>query len=103
MERRKQNPIYMTRKEIGELVGYSYTAVDNRLAEIRKHQEEDPSRYRYPFNGSRVHVGVFIDWCANRTVLMDSRTAKHVPPFNVYESLAYAGVLTSDASAMTQK
>lgn len=103
MESRKQNPIYMTRKEIGELVGYSHTAVDNRLAEIRKHQKEDTNRYRYPFNGSRVHVGVFIDWCANRTALMDSRTAKHVPAFNVYESLAYAGVLVSDASAMTQK
>ena len=84
----KRNPIYMTRKEIGDLVGYSHTAVDNRLAEIRKHQEE---------------VGVFIDWCANRSALMDDRTAKHVPPFNVYESLAYAGVLISDASVMIQK
>lgn len=43
----ERNPIYMTRKEIGELVGYSHTAVDNRLAEIRKYQEKDSSRYRY--------------------------------------------------------
>nr|DAQ16257.1 MAG TPA: putative transcription regulator [Caudoviricetes sp.] len=30
----------MTRKEIGELVGYSHTAVDNRLAESGKDGEK---------------------------------------------------------------
>ena len=49
MESRKQNPIYMTRKEIGELVGYSHTAVDNRASRDPKTPRRRPKQIQIPF------------------------------------------------------
>lgn len=82
--------VYMNQKELCELFGYGRTVVANRVNEIREFGKD---RYKYPFDGRGIHVGVFLDWCSNRQMLMDKNCRTYVEPFNVYEALEYAGVM----------
>lgn len=83
---RTQNKVYMTQKELGEVFGFGRDFVHRRVDEISK---LSGNRYKYPFCGRNIHAGVFVDWCANRKMLMNKNTAKFVKPFNPYDALDY--------------
>ena len=97
--RKEPNEVYMMQKDLCAVFGYGQTAVSNRVKEIREYGGD---RYKYPFCDRNVHIGVFVDWCANRRMLLDKNARKYVPPFNPYDALAYAGAMVDRQKAGEQ-
>lgn len=100
MKAQKLRSIYMPKAYIAELMSCDRHTVQRQCEGLEEFNQEY-HRYAYPFNKRNVHIGVYLDWQARRKALLDERTRAHVPPFNPYEALAYAGIAIIDQDGET--
>lgn len=89
--------VYLSKSAIAELMDCDRHTVQRQCQGLEEFNAKH-HRYAYPFHKRKVHIGVYIDWQARKGQLLDERTREHVPPFNPYEALAYAGIGGADAT-----
>lgn len=84
---------YLTQKELSEEFGLAQKTVTSRLKEIRAMRD----RYKTwsiidDGNIVLVFVPAFVDYMANRRMLMDKNMAKHVAPYKPAEVIRELGM-----------